>query len=560
PIELRELNFWKNFKRTPQNFTVEVIKDETGADYDYVITRKTNAPTAAVATTSTKTNMPPVAPSSAGEAPKRKRPNSGRTAKCTICTKEYKESDLFLFDNRNFCSDCLNTLIKEKLDTTPVDPIKKVIDDVVAADVLYCTYSTVTNYPYLDDEFCVNVCTMKRTAEIAVDDTAATAVDDKGEFFDDLKRFGLKKIIVNGDKEHIYAPEDFDEHVKSEGVIAPKLYFKILNFMQRKDDELRETIAASFLGNKVYTYALDDDITEITRENLDEFKPLLITDGYAKFCPVFTDFSEARSVGMPFKGLYVIDARLIAEYTDATHFIINPSTLGFIMNKTILNGIKANYDQDLVDGLNVEKTDEPFVIKDKPTVKVTAPVVEEAKETVSPVQEPAAEAASVEEAAAKPADEPLSQPVAATTSFEFNVPSKPADEPISQPASTAPAFDFAAPSAQPVGGVPTYEFDAQPKQSDTAASFEFGVPNTPPAKPAPKPQKTSSFLKFDSLSKSAFEKKPSFAFPSFRKPTDNKPAPTPKTQPAPYTPATKPAPYTPSQPQFTPAPEFTPAP
>ncbi|MBQ2346967.1 MAG: hypothetical protein II388_01180, partial [Clostridia bacterium] len=100
PIELRELNFWKNYKNKPQNFSVEVIKDETGADYDYVITRKSNAPTAAVETTSTKTNMPPVAPNSAGDAPKRKRPNSSRTAKCTICGKEYKESDLYLFDNR----------------------------------------------------------------------------------------------------------------------------------------------------------------------------------------------------------------------------------------------------------------------------------------------------------------------------------------------------------------------------------------------------------------------------------------------------------------------------
>ncbi|MBQ3970164.1 MAG: hypothetical protein II685_06755, partial [Clostridia bacterium] len=90
----------------------------------------------------------------------------------------------------------------------------------------------------------------------------------------------------------------------------------------------------------VYTYALNDDITEITEENIDDFKPLTITDGYANFCPVFTDFTEARSVGMPFRGLYEISARLLTKY-NITHFIINPSSLGFIMNKSILGLVEA---------------------------------------------------------------------------------------------------------------------------------------------------------------------------------------------------------------------------
>ena len=379
PIELRELNMWKNRQRKPKNFAVEIVRTESGEIYDYSISRTENSTTAAVESTSTKTNMPPVTVLNSS-ASKKRRQNASRVLKCAICGKEYGESELLLFDNRNFCSSCVEELIKAKLDFKPVDPIQKVIDDVVSADELYCTYSTVTNYPYLDEEFCVNVCTVKKAAEIMENDTAVQTIDDKDIFFDDLKRFGLKKIIVNGDSSCIYEPKDFDEHLKTEGVIAPKLYFKILNFMQRKDDELRERIAASFIESKVYTYALNDEITEITEENIDDFKPLIITDGHAKFCPVFTDFTEAKSVGMPFRGLYEIDADLLSKY-DITHYIINPSSLGFIMNKSIL---KPFIDED--DFKPVKKVaDEVISDFKEPAAEetVTEPVVSIAKETVS---------------------------------------------------------------------------------------------------------------------------------------------------------------------------------
>ena len=390
PIEQRELNMWKNYKRTPKNFAVEIVKDETGADYDYIITRTAARESAAVETTSTKTNVQPVADVAGIDTTKR-RQNGNRMAKCAVCGKSYKEADMFLVDNRNFCSDCISSIVKEKLDAAEADPIKKTIDEVVSADELYCTYSTVTNYPYLDDEFCVNICTIKRAAETGVEDTAVTTIDDRGSFFDDLKRFGLKKIIVNNDRSHIFEPRDFDEHVKTEGVLAPKLYFKILDFMQKKDDDIREDIAALFLGSRVYTYALDTDITEITEENLDEFKPILMTDGYTKFCPVFTDLKEARSVGMPLKGLYELDARFIVECTDATHYIINAASLGFIMNKSILGDVEPKYDRDMIaqkEETSVEET--PAVTQEKTEVnaeEVQPAVAEVQNEKVSAVQE-----------------------------------------------------------------------------------------------------------------------------------------------------------------------------
>ena len=397
PVELREVNMWKNRQLKPKNFAVEVVKMPSGEVYDYTITRTEKSTTAAVESTSKKTNMPPVTDTpNSNVAAKKRRPNASRLAKCAICGNEFNESELLLFDNRNFCSACVENLIKEKLEFKPVDPIQKIIDDVVGADEIYCTYSTVTNYPYLDEEFCVNVCTVKKAAKVMDEQTAVQTIDDKGMFFDDLKRFGLKKIIVNNDTSHVFAPQDFDEHVKTEGVIAPKLYFKVLNFMQRNDDELRETIAASFLGSTVYTFALNDDITEIAEENIEDFKPLIISDGNAKFCPVFTDFTEARSVGMPFRGLYQIETRLLVDY-DITHFIINPSSLGFIMNKTILDGVEPNYDHDLVDDDEIERL---IALRAEAARKAAE---EEAARKAA--EEEAARKAAEEEAARKAAEE-----------------------------------------------------------------------------------------------------------------------------------------------------------
>ena len=371
PLPQRELNMWKNRQRRPGDFAVKEIRTPAGDIYDYEITRTSNA-TAAVETTSTKTNLPPVT-ERINMGGTKKRPNSNKITNCAICNNRYKESDLFLFDNKNICSACMENLVKAKLDVKVVDPVQQNIEDIKGATEIYCTYSLITNYPYLDDEFCVNVCTVKRAAELGIEDTIAQEIDEKGAFFDDLKRFGLKKIIVNNDRSHVYAPEDFDPHVKSEGVIAPKLYFKVLNFMQKGDDGLRSAIAESFLGSKVYTYALNQDITEITDENIDDFKPLTFTDGKNNFCPVFTDFTEARSVGMPFRGLYEIETRLLA-FHDVTHYIINPSSLGFIMNKTILKGAKPNYDKSIVDENDERRTkiDEyvnPFDLEDEEKIR-----------------------------------------------------------------------------------------------------------------------------------------------------------------------------------------------
>ena len=400
PIELRELNMWKNKQRNPKNFSVEIVKDENGNDYDFIITRIGKASSAAVETTSVTTNKAPVVDNGSSEVNKKRRPKSGRMSRCAVCGKEYLEDDLFLFGNRNYCFSCVEEIVKERQENGVIDPIQKAIDDVVTADELYCTYSTITNYPYLDEEFCVNVCTVRRAAETVIENTTVQTIDDKGDFFDDLKRFGLKKIIINNDQSHIFSPHDFDEHVKTEGVIAPKLYFKILNFMQRRDDELREGIAASFLASKVFTYALNDDITEITEENLDEFKPLTITDGYVNFCPVFTDYSEAKSVGLPFKGLYEIEAKYIVD-SNVTHFIINPSSLGFIMNKTILDGVQPRIESDIVEEVvDAEQVNETAVaesVVDTPNAVTTAEPVKETPKAV-PAAEPVKETPKTEEA------------------------------------------------------------------------------------------------------------------------------------------------------------------
>jgi len=485
PIELRELNLWKNRQKKPKNYAVEIVKTKSGEIYDYRISRTKNSTTAAVESTSTKTNMPPVNESSSASASKKRRPNSDRVLKCAICGNEFAESKLLLFDNRNFCSECVESLIKAKLDFKPVDPIQRVIDDVVAADELYCTYSTVTNYPYLDEDFCVNVCTVKKAAEIMEEDIAVQTIDDKGIFFDDLKRFGLKKIIVNGDTSNIFEPEDFDKHVKTEGVIAPKLYFKILNFMQRKDDDLREKIAASFIESKIYTFALNDEITEITEENIEDFKPLIITDGHAKFCPVFTDFSEAKSVGMPFRGLYEIDADLLSKF-DITHYIINPASLGFIMNKSILKPFiddeEPEVEKEAVSELPVEE-EKPEELSAEPIADVQVSDIEEKvsepeipAQPVEPIQriEPIQRVESVQPvvppmpSAAEVVSEPAPVPPVAEQLFSQPIPAAPvASQLYSQPA----------PQAAPVAN----QFYSQPAPAAPAA-----VP-TQRLQPAPAP-------------------------------------------------------------------------
>ncbi len=499
PIELRELNMWKNRQRKPKNFAVEIVRTTSGEIYDYSISRTENSTTAAVESTSTKTNMPPVTVLNSNSAAKKRRNNASRVLKCAICGNEYGESELLLFDNRNFCSSCVEELIKTKLDLKPVDPIQKVIDDVVAADELYCTYSTVTNYPYLDEEFCVNVCTVKKAAEIMEDDTAVQTIDDKDIFFDDLKRFGLKKIIVNGDSSYIYEPEDFDEHVKSEGVVAPKLYFKILNFMQRKDDELRERIAASFIESKVFTFALNDEITEITEENIDDFKPLIITDGHARFCPVFTDFTEARSVGMPFRGLYEIDADLLSKY-DITHYIINPSSLGFIMNKSI---IKPFIDEDdvkpaekvadeVISDFEEPKTEEPtpepvaqFGSEDKIDMESHVEQVINtirATEIPEPVQEPTFEDKPAEPEVTAVEDAPIEDEMIREAKSKFEKIFSPVkvEETVEEP--KAPEVkDYSVPT-------PT-----APTADEEPFSFKLGSQSDPEPEPTPEPPKQQSF-------------------------------------------------------------------
>ena len=407
PLPQRELNMWKNRQRRPKDFAVKVINDSEGNVYDYEITRTTNT-TAAVETTTTKTNLPPVTERiQMGGTFKRSGVN--RISNCAICNNRYKDSELFQLNGKSICNNCMEALVKERFDVSESDPIKKNIEDVIAAETIYCTYSLVTNYPYLDEEFCVNVCTVKRAAEVGIEDTIAQEIDEKGAFFDDLKRFGLKKIKVNNDSSHVYAPEDFDSHVKSEGVIAPKLYFKVLNFMQNGGDELRRAAAESFLGSKVYTYALNQDITEITDENIDEFRPITFTDGLNSFCPVFTDFTEARAVGMPFKGLYEIETRLLA-YHKITHYIINPSSLGFIMNKSILSGAKPNYDRSLVDEnderiKNIDSFINPFDLEDEVLAKLEAEKKEQEEKVIADIKAEAQKAVEQEHARAEAAEQ-----------------------------------------------------------------------------------------------------------------------------------------------------------
>ena len=489
PIQLRELNMWKNKQRNPKNFAVEIVKDENGNDYDFIITRIGNASSAAVATTSVTTNKAPVVDNGGSDVNKKRRPKSGRLSKCAVCGNEYKEDDLFLFGNRNYCFNCVEEIVKEKQEVAVVDPVQKAIDDIVTADELYCTYSTVTNYPYLDEEFCVNVCTVRRAAETVIENTTVQTIDDKGDFFDDLKRFGLKKIIVNNDRSHIFSPHDFDEHVKTEGVLAPKLYFKILDFMQRRDDELREGIAASFLASKVFTYALNDDITEITEENLDEFKPLTITDGYVNFCPVFTDYSEAKSVGMPFKGLYEIDAKYIVD-SNVTHFIINPSSLGFIMNTTILDGVQPNVQENASEVTEETEDTEPTaeIADDVPVAEPTdeiaddAPIAEPTAEIANdaPVAEPAAEITVDAPIAESTSEIAVDAPIAESTS-EIAV-----DAPIAEPTAEN-AVD--APIAEPTAEIaddatitkPTAKIVADAPISKPAAEITVDAPIAEPA-------------------------------------------------------------------------------
>ena len=485
PIEQKELNMWKNHKRTPKNFAVEIVKDETGADYDYIITRTAARESAAVETTSTTTNVKPVADVAGIDTTKR-RQNGSRMAKCAVCGKAFKESDMFLVDNRNFCSGCISSIVKEKLDAADTDPIQKIIDEVVSADELYCTYSTVTNYPYLDEEFCINICTIKRAAETGVEDTAVTTIDDRGSFFDDMKRFGLKKIIINNDRSHIFEPSDFDEHVKTEGLLAPKLYFKTLYFMQQRDDDLRADIAALFLGSKVYTYALDNDITEITEENLDEFKPLLLSDGYTKFCPVFTDLKEARSVGMPLRGLYELDAKFIVENTDSTHYIIDPASLGFIMNKSILADVEPKYDRDR----NPKEYDE-------------SKAKEEAKKQESPTEE----APAVEEVPAPEAPAVTEQPPVKKNPGEITINGIKVSAPVydteipEEPKRKSVSSAFIMPD-DPVMDKPSTKAEPAPITS-TAPVQAPAAPTAPQSQPKKMPEKKPSVITINGIKVSA---------------------------------------------------------
>ncbi len=455
PIELRELNMWKNRQKNPQNFSVEIVKDASGADHDFIITKVdsnsvTSAVSAPVAQNSTQTKpvtskAPTVVEGSVSRAPiaesvrtdspsKKRKPKSTRLCKCAICGNEFNDADLFLFGNRNFCLNCIEDCVKERVQGFPVDPVEKAILDVTTADELYCTYSTVTDYPYLDEEFCVNVCTVSRAAESVIEDTTVETIDDKGVFFDDLKRFGLKKIIVNNDSSHIFSPHDFDEHVKTECVLAPKLYFKILNFLQNNDEELREKIAPVFLGSKLYTFGLTDDIVKITEDNLDEFKPLTISDGYVNFCPVFTDVTEARNVGMPFKGLYEIDAALIPD-NGITHYIVNPASLAFIINKTTLEGVepKIEADEDIVEEKPSEESTE--AVSDTTETSVETSTVEE-----NTTDEPVADAPIAEDITA---DEPVADaPIAEDITADEPVVTPVADQFITEePVVSAPVAD-----------------------------------------------------------------------------------------------------------------------
>lgn len=372
PIELREFNMWKNRQKNPRDFCVETIKDDSGEVENYIISKSTgaapkqtnentqaSAPAQHNATTVNVTgNQNAVAVSPAASvtstvsvtqttseqkkndaAPRKRKPKSTRLSKCAICKNEFKDEDLLLFVNRNYCFACVEEAVKEKVQGFPVDPVEKAILDITTADELYCTYSTITGYPYIDDNGCVNVCSVSRAAESVIESTSVETIEDKGVFFDDLKRYGMKKIIVNNDESHIFTPEDFDEHVKTEGVSAPKLYFNVIKDLQLGNTEIGTNVASVFLGSTVYTLASNNDITEITEDNFDCFKPLTVSDGNKSYCPVFTDITEARSVGLSFKGLYSIKAALLTDKC-IDSYMINPSSIDYFIEKTYLEGVE----------------------------------------------------------------------------------------------------------------------------------------------------------------------------------------------------------------------------
>ena len=73
PLELRELNMWKNRQKNPSNFNVEIIKDENGIVSDYVISRiaapnaaqpagRPTPPTPSAQTASASRPTPPTSP------------------------------------------------------------------------------------------------------------------------------------------------------------------------------------------------------------------------------------------------------------------------------------------------------------------------------------------------------------------------------------------------------------------------------------------------------------------------------------------------------------------
>lgn len=435
PIELREFNMWKNRQKDSKGFSVDIIKDDNGEVFDYVISKNTAASSASAnvqkQSVPSVTEAPAAAPVNMEAAvqtsvpntsvsvqtantsvsvtadtkrsdgtPRKRKPKSTRLSKCAICKNEFKEEDLLLFVNRNYCFGCVEEAVKEKVQGFPVDPVEKAILDITTADELYCTYSTVSNYPYIDDNGCVNVCSVSRAAESVVDATSVETIEDKGVFFDDLKRYGMKKIIVNNDNSHIFSPDDFDEHVKSDGIAAPKVYFDIIKYTQTDDLNLREKIASVFLGSSLYTLSMNDDITEITTENIDSFKPLTLTDGTAVICPVFTDIVEARNVNLSFKGLYSVSAEILSEQ-NVTHYIVNPGSIGYIINKSSLADIEP-YIEDIADNAEVQENITP-IDETKATVVIAS---EQAEETCSEEPESTSSNDMVSEISDSKASEP----------------------------------------------------------------------------------------------------------------------------------------------------------
>lgn len=372
PIELREFNMWKNRQKNPRDFCVETIKDDSGEVENYIISKSTGAAprqtsestqtsapaqhnastvnvtenqntvpvsTAVSAASTASVTQPATEQKKNDAAPRKRKPKSTRLSKCAICKNEFKDEDLLLFVNRNYCFACVEEAVKEKVQGFPVDPVEKAILDITTADELYCTYSAITGYPYIDDNGCVNVCSVSRAAESVIEATSVETIEDKGVFFDDLKRYGMKKIIVNNDESHIFTPEDFDEHVKTEGVSAPKLYFNIIKDLQSENTEINTNVASVFLGSTVYTLASNNDITEITEDNFECFKPLTISDGNKSYCPVFTDITEARNVGLSFKGLYSIKASMLTD-NGIDSYMINPSSIDYFIEKASLEGVE----------------------------------------------------------------------------------------------------------------------------------------------------------------------------------------------------------------------------